>query len=101
MTKSSTSLCSVSFVSRPNRDVVPHGKAKKMTDLGGSGSFYPPPGAGNQHAAGIANAQHAARSGSRIADAENMAELKAMRTSAAERQPIWKHGVAAAVVAAV
>jgi hypothetical protein len=53
----------------------------QMTDLGGGGSFYPPPGTGNQHAAAMANARNAARSGGRIPDAENMAELKAMRRS--------------------
>jgi hypothetical protein len=53
----------------------------QMSDLGGSGGFYPPPGTGNQHAAGMANARNAARSGGRIPGAENMAELKAMRQS--------------------
>ena len=52
-----------------------------MSDLGGSGGFYPPPGIGGQHAAGMANASHAARSGGRMRSAENMAELKAMRGS--------------------
>jgi hypothetical protein len=47
-----------------------------MSDIG-SGL---PPGT-NQHAAGMANAAHAARSGNRIRGAENMAELKAMRPS--------------------
>ena len=51
-----------------------------MSDTGGSGGFYPPPGS-NQHAAGMANASHAARSGGRLRGAENMAELKAMRGS--------------------
>jgi hypothetical protein len=52
----------------------------QMSDLG-SGGLYPPAGTGNQHAAGIANARHAAQSGGRIRGAENMAELKAMRQS--------------------
>jgi hypothetical protein len=52
-----------------------------MSDLGGGGSFYPPPGTSGQHAAGMANAGSAARSGGRIRSAENMAELKAMRGS--------------------
>jgi hypothetical protein len=52
-----------------------------MSDLGGGGSFYPPPGGSNQHAAGMANASSAARSGGRIRGAENMAEMRAMRGS--------------------
>ncbi len=51
-----------------------------MSDIGG-GAFYPPQGTGNQHAAGMANAAQAARSGRRIQSAENMAEWKAMRQS--------------------
>ncbi|MEO7262607.1 MAG: hypothetical protein ABI047_15330 [Jatrophihabitantaceae bacterium] len=43
--------------------------------------FLPPPGGTNQHAAGMANASHAAHAHNRLHDAENLAELKAMRRS--------------------
>lgn len=48
-----------------------------MSDLGGS--MVPPPYHTNQHAAGMADAASAARSGGRIRGAENLAELKASR----------------------
>jgi hypothetical protein len=41
----------------------------------------PGPGAGPQHASGMVDAAYRARSGARMPDAENMAELKAMRQS--------------------
>jgi hypothetical protein len=43
--------------------------------------MYPPPGSGGQHAAGMANAAHAAHAHDRLHSAENMAELKAIRGS--------------------
>lgn len=50
-----------------------------MSDL--SGGMFPPQGTTNQHAAGMANASHAAHAHDRHRDAENLAELKAMRWS--------------------
>jgi hypothetical protein len=73
-------VCSISWAYLDRVAGASHGKAMQMSDLG-SGGFYPPPSTGNQHAAGIANARHAAQSGGRIPGAENMAELKAMRQS--------------------
>jgi len=43
--------------------------------------MLPPPGTGNPHAAGMANASHAAHAHDRHHSAENLAELKAMRWS--------------------
>jgi hypothetical protein len=50
-----------------------------MSDLGSGG--FSPPAPTNQHAAGMANAAHAAHAHRRLNTAENMAELKAMRQS--------------------
>lgn len=51
-----------------------------MSDVG-SGGFFPAPATGASHAAGMADAAHAAHEHRRLLKAENMAELKAMRGS--------------------
>lgn len=44
-------------------------------------TFQPPPGSSAQHAAGMADAAHAAHARDRMQGAENLAELKAMNGS--------------------
>ncbi len=51
-----------------------------MSDIG-SGGFGPPPSTGAGHAAGMANAAHAAHEHRRLINAEKRAELKASRGS--------------------
>jgi hypothetical protein len=48
-----------------------------MSDLGGG--LFPPAGTGNQHAAGMADAGHAAHAHRRLQSAESKAALKATR----------------------